>query len=109
MNDLRVDGSAELSTQHKLLIIKLRLKPLKIRQEKPYTKIKIHQLGNREKKTQYQQHTADKLHTYEEEILETEGKHTLQTRRITIKETLTEEATEICGQTIVGNPSRRTK
>jgi hypothetical protein len=109
VNDVRVDRSAQLSTHHKLPIIKLRLKPLKIRQEKPHTKIKIHQLENREKKTQYQEHTADKLDRYEEQILETEGKHTLQRTRITIKESLTEEAREICGQTTVGNRSRRTK
>lgn len=42
VNDNMVYRSAELSREHKLLIIKLRLKPLKIRQEKPHTKIKIH-------------------------------------------------------------------
>jgi exonuclease III len=41
VNDVRVYRSAELNTENKLLIIRLRLKPLKLRWKKPYTKIKI--------------------------------------------------------------------
>ena len=110
VNNVRVYRSAELSTEHRLLIMKLRLRPLKPRKDAPYERFKVGQLRDEQKKKEYKEQVTAELRTRIDEVrkMESDGEQMELAWKV-LKETLLNKTREVCGVQIVKMKAKRTK
>lgn len=102
--DVRVFRSAELSTQHKLLIMKTRFRAPKTVKTKRYTKLKIEELNNLDKRQEFKRKIEDKLRENDDQNFVN-----LESRWQKFKEILLSTTEEVCGKKTVSSRTKHTK
>ncbi|XP_022191946.2 craniofacial development protein 2-like [Nilaparvata lugens] len=108
VTDVRVYRSAELSTEHKLLIMDTQIRPPKKYKSVKYEKIKIMELKKAENRREYQRLITEELLRKEEEI-DGSSEENIEKRWCLLKKSLLRVAEEVCGKTVVGEHVKRTK
>lgn len=99
--DVKVIRGAEMSTDHRLLIVDTRFRNIKRQRNKKYQQIKISELTKDDKRQEYERLVTQKLEQFKEE----EDLNVMWTK---FKDTLLESATRICGRITVNTKRKST-
>ena len=101
--DVRVYRTAELSTEHKLLIMKTRYQKMKQNMQIKYTKVKTEELRKPEVRSNYEKNIEEVLGKIKDEQLQ------LEERWKILKETMVTAVEKVCGLITVNNRVKHTK